>query len=913
MKKILLIVAVITIYSAAFAQDMKGMDMPKKEKAKPPVTKKKNKPVTIPASKKAEIMQMPNDTSRNKKSDNMDGMDMPESKEKRSDNMDGMVMPKTKDKISGDMQNMNMSKTEIITSKRTGQAVAYYLDVTDTLVTFAKGKLKPAIAINGTIPAPTLYFTEGDTAIIYVNNKMKEETSIHWHGLLLPNVADGVPYLTTPPIEPGSTYTFSFPIIQNGTYWYHSHTGLQEQVGLYGAIVIYPKNGMAQKEKVILFSDWTNEKMSTVVRSLKASYEWYGIKRKSVQSWGEALVKGYLGDKVKQEWSRMPPMDVSDVYYNAFLANGQQTSEYPEFKQGETVRLRLINGGAGSYFWVQFAGGPMTVVAADGKDVQPVKVDKIDFPIAETYDVLITIPADGAYELRATAADISGFSSVYFGSGKKVNAPDIPKLDYFGMLRERNKMGMSGSGKNGGSMPGMDMQKDTTEKMKGMDMNGAVKKVSAVPAMNMKTEKDTAVKEKQMDMGNNENKNNSMPGMDMKRKKKNPDKMQGMDTAADDKKSKSNPGMEIKRDTNENRNGMDMNSKKEAIAAKEKTEMEGMKMDDGKTAGILTYDMLQSIEPTAFDKKLPIREVQLTLTGNMLRYIWSFDDKPLSIADKIMIKKGEVVRFKMFNNTMMRHPMHLHGHFFRLINVHGDYSPLKHTFDIQPMETVTIEFFANEEKDWFFHCHILYHMATGMARVVSYEGSEQNEFAQTDYKTLRKEDNFISKWADLNVLSNGSWLEGVLSNNKYQLRLDGRVDWKGNYETETHLLRFIDKEDYLAAFIGYDFRLNKGDKINSADYPIANTKDNRKQFEVGFLYLLPFFIETEVRADPTGRFRAQLQRKDMPITTRLFFDGRVNTDKEYTLGLRYFVTRSFSISTLYDSDYGAGAGISIRY
>ncbi|MES2331092.1 MAG: multicopper oxidase domain-containing protein [Bacteroidota bacterium] len=717
-----------------------------------------------------------------------------------------------------DMKNMDMPKTAAV--KGMGKRVEYNLHVTDTLVTFAKGKLKPAIAINGTIPAPTLYFTEGDTAIIYVHNLMKVETSIHWHGVLLPNIEDGVPYLTTAAIMPDSTYKFTFPIIQNGTYWYHSHTGLQEQVGLYGAIVIYPENTIAQKEKVILFSDWTNEKMSTVVRSLKANYEWYGIKRKSVQSWGEALVKGYLGDKVKQEWSRMPPMDVSDVYYNAFLANGQQTSEYPEFKPGETVRLRLINGGAGSYFWVQFAGGPMTVVAADGKDVQPVKVDKIDFPIAETYDVLITIPTDGAYELRATAADISGFSSVYFGSGKKVNAPDIPTLDYFGMLRERNKMDMNSSGKKGSSMPGMEMKKDTT-------------------------------------------------------------KMQGMD----------------------------MGEKKESSAIPEKEGMADMKMDNGQTAASLTYDMLRSLEPTALDNKLAVHEIPLTLTGNMLRYIWSFDDKPLSKADKIMIQKGEVVRFKMFNNTMMRHPMHLHGHFFRLINAQGDYSPLKHTFDIQPMETVTIEFLANEEKDWLFHCHILYHMATGMARIVSYEGSEQNEFAKTGYKTLKKEDNFISKWADLNVLSNSAWLEGFLSNNKYQLRFDGRVNWKGDYETETHLLRFIDKRDYLAAFIGYDFRAKKGTDIA----PKTNTKEYRRQLEVGLLYLLPFFIEAEVRMDPTGSFRAQLQRKDMAITTRLFFDGRVNTDKEYTLGLRYFVSRTFSISALYDSDYGAGAGISIRY
>ena len=849
MKHILLIIAFITIYSAASAQEMKGMEMPKKEKAKPPVAKKKTTPAKVSITKKKAVTQMPRDTSGKKKMDNMNGMNMPKSNERINDNMDGMVMPNSKEKVSDDMQGMNMPKAA--TTKYIGKRVEYNLYVTDTLVTFTKGKRKPAIAINGTIPAPTLYFTEGDTAVVYVHNKMKEETSIHWHGLLLPNKEDGVPYLTTPPIEPGSTYTFSFPVIQNGTYWYHSHTGLQEQVGLYGGIVIYPNNTVAQKEKVILFSDWTNEKMSTVVRSLKAGYEWYGIKRNSVQSWGEALVKGYIGDKVKQEWSRMPPMDVADVYYNAFLANGRQSTEYPEFKPGETIKLRLINGGAGSYFYVQFAGGPMTVVAADGIDIKPVKVDKIDFPIAETYDVLITIPADGAYELRATSTDIAGYSSIYFGSGKKVAAPDIPRLDYFGMLRERNKMDMGGSGEKGGSMQGMDMGSED-------------KKKSSMPGMNMQEKKDTAHKMEGMNMDDAGKQSSTMPGMDMKKKEDATNGMAGM---------------------------------------------AGMKMDNSKSEGTLTYDMLRSVTPTAFDKSLPVREIPLTLTGNMIRYIWSFDDKPLSKSDNIMIKKDEVLRFKVFNKTMMRHPLHLHGHFFRLVNAQGEYSPLKHTFDIQPMETVTIEFLANEEKDWFFHCHILYHLVAGMARIVSYEGSEKNEFAKTGYKTLKKEDNAIYKWADLNVLSNGAWLEGFVSNNKNQLRFEGRQDWKGNYETEMHLLRFIDKEDYLAAFIGYDYRSNK----EVAETPKANTKDNRSQFEVGLIYLLPFFVEAEARVDPTGKFRAQLQRRDMAITTRLFFDGKVNTDKEYAVGLRYFISRTFSISTLYDSDYGAGVGISIRY
>ena len=721
-----------------------------------------------------------------------------------------------------DMNNMPAKKILVnsehkATSKSISTTVRYDLYVKDTVVNFS-GKVRHGIAINGSIPAPTLYFTEGDTAEIYVHNELTSETSTHWHGIILPNQFDGVPYLTTQPIMAGQTHLFKFPIIQNGTYWYHSHS-MQEQMGMYGAIVIYPNNKPVQKEKVILFSDWTDESMTRLFRSLKANYEWYGIKRKSVQSWGEALVKGYLVDKVKQEWSRMPSMDVSDVYYNAYLANGNRVNEYTEYKAGETIKLRLINGGAGSYLLVQFAGGPMTIVAADGKVVEPIMVDKIDFPIAETYDVLITIPADGAYELRATSADISGYSSIYFGSGKKVNAPTIPKNNYFAMLHEMNKMGMG------------NMNKDHS--MAGMDMN-------------MQHESDTAKKMK-MDMGET---------MDVK----------------------SMPNHEG---------------------------MKGVKIGKKESNGTLSYDMLRSVDQTVFNKSLPVREIPLTLTGNMIRYKWSFDYIPLSKADKILIKKGEVVRFKFYNNTMMRHPMHFHGHFFRFINAQGDYSPLKHTFDIRPMETVTIEFLADADQDWFFHCHILYHMATGMGRIVSYEDSLQNEFAKTGYAALKKGDNATYKWADLNVLSNGAWADGTISNNKTQLRFEGRTSWKGDYETETHLVRYLDKRDYFAAFIGYDYRLNKGG--------IENTSNNRRVIEAGLIYLLPFFIEAEVRIDQTGRFCAQLERKDMPITTRIFFDGRVNTDKEYTLGLRYFLTRTFSISTLYDSDYGAGAGIGIRY
>jgi len=694
----------------------------------------------------------------------------------------------------------------------TGKKVEYDLYVTDTMVNFT-GKHRHAIAINGQIPAPILEFTEGDTAIIRVHNLMKMETSIHWHGILLPNKEDGVPYLTTVPIEAGKTLTFTFPLIQSGTYWYHSHTMLQEQSGLYGSIVIHPAQPEPKlKEYVLLLSDWTDENPHQVLRYLKRGGEWYAIKKGALQSYGEAIAAGYFKDKLKQDWQRMPAMDVSDVYYNKFLMNGQEKNYFKDAKPGEVIRLRIINGSASSYFTLQYGMSYMRLIAADGINVTPISVSKLEIAVAETYDILITVPETGAAELRATSWDVVGFSSAYFGNGPIMNAPEIPRLNYFKMMREMGSMNMSGMNMGGMDMKGMDMQPDTVPKK--MDMN-------------------------------------NMDGMDM-------GNMQGM-----------NMGM----------------------------------------PGEFNYNMLRSLHPTTLDSTLLPREVKLTLTGNMLRYVWSFDFKTLSVADKILIRKGERARFILTNNTMMRHPLHLHGHFFRFINSQGDYSPLKHTFDIKPMETVTIEFEANEEKDWFFHCHILYHMMAGMARIVSYEGSEQNEFAKTGYKELKKEDNILYPWYDLSVHSQGAWLSGNISNNKNALEFEGRASWKGDFETETHLLRYLDKQQYLAFYVGYDYRKNRTLPL----FNKPNSKDNRHVFDAGFYYLLPMLIRSEWRIDHTGKLRLQLERRDIPLSNNFFFDFRANTDKEYAVGFRYMVSKSFSISTNYDSDYKWGGGLTWHY
>ena len=362
----------------------------------------------------------------------------------------------TSTSVSAQKTTLNESPSALHAHKR----IEYELYVKDTLVNYT-GKVRRAIALNGQIPAPTLYFTEGDTAIIRVHNQMKVETSIHWHGLLLPNEQDGVPYLTTAPIEAGTTHTFTFPLIQSGTYWYHSHTMLQEQSGVYGSIVIYPQEQKNTKEMVIMLSDWTNENPHEVLRSLKRGSDWYAIRKNSVQSWGEALARGYFKDRAKTEWVRMPAMDISDVYYNRFFINGISQGTWTDAQPGDTVRLRIINGGSSSYFWLQYAGGKMTVVAADGVNVEPVEVDKILIAVAETYDVEVKIPEDGmAYEFRATAQDISGHASVFLGEGMKMNAPDLPRVNYFEMMREMNNMG---------KMEGMNMSR-----MKGMDMDDSL-------------------------------------------------------------------------------------------------------------------------------------------------------------------------------------------------------------------------------------------------------------------------------------------------------------------------------------------------------------------------------------------------------------------------------------------------------
>ena len=718
------------------------------------------------------------------------------------------------------------------------KVVRYDLTITDTIVNYS-GKDKRAIAVNGQIPMPTLTFIEGDTAEIVVHNQLKESTSLHWHGLYVPNKEDGVPYLTQMPIEPGETFTYRFPIIQNGTHWYHSHSGLQEQVGMYGSLILKKKKddptfrkGIDDVPQVpIILSEWTDIKPENVHRMLHNANDWGGTKKGTVQSYSEAIKARSFGAKFTNEWKRMLAMDVSDVYYDAFLMNGKTESQLSQFKGGDKVRLRISNGGASSYFWLQWAGGKMTVVANDGNDVVPVEVDRLIIGVSETYDVIVTIPNDDlAYEFLATPEDRTKSASIYIGTGAIQLKSRMPRLEYFeGMKMMNNMMNMDGS----------------------MDDMG-------------------------MNMSNQQ--------MDMNRV------MYPEITGGSNKKSKKMKMDEPMEHSNHSQNIVTLN-----------------------------YGMLKAPQPTTLPKDAPVRELRFELTGNMNRYVWSMDNKVLSETDKILIKKGENVRIVLYNNSMMRHPMHLHGHDFRVLNGQGDYAPLKNVLDIMPMETDTIEFNANLEGDWFFHCHILYHMMAGMNRVFSYEKQAPNPYLPNKkraYKKLQKESNKMHFMFENDFATNGNDGMMMLQNTRWSIGTEWRLGYhdRHGYETETHIGRYIGKNQFFMPFVGFDWRYRKQNgKYETNLFGQTNTKDQRAVASIGFVYTLPWLVEFEAEVFHDGNVRLQLMREDIPITPRLRWAFMVNTDKEYMTGFKYIVTRNIAFSTHYDSDMGIGFGATLTY
>lgn len=725
-----------------------------------------------------------------------------------------------------------------------GKTVRYDLYVTDTMVNFT-GKHRHGLAVNGSIPAPPLIFTEGDTAEIYLHNRLKTETSIHWHGVILPNEQDGVPFLTTSVIPGGTTHLYKFKIAQNGTYWYHSHTGLQQQVGTYGALIFRSRedstiNGGGNEMKIInkpytaelplVLSDWTDEHPHQVQRRLRSANDWYAIKKGSVQSYAEAIGKGYFSTKVANEWKRMNAMDVSDVYYEKFLSNGKPEVEAPQFKAGDKVRLRVVNGGSSSYFWLQFAGGKMTVVANDGNDVEPVEVDRLIIGVAETYDVIVIIPDNMSYEFRSTPEDRSGYTSLWLGSGMKMPAPTLPKLKYFeGMKMMNDMMKMNGDMK---PMPGMQMSLQT------MDMNNVM-----YPEI-------TGGEDEKSSNGMHDMHGMNMDGM----------KDSKTDTAITGKMHDMKAMNNVKMDTPNSMKGHDM---------------PGMDMVGSSTDIVtLNYAMLRSPVKTTMPD-VPTKVLHFTLEGNMNRYVWSINNRTLGEWDKILIKQGEKVRIILTNNSMMRHPMHLHGHDFRVLGAQGEYAPFKNTIDIMPMETDTLEFAANKDGDWFFHCHILYHMMAGMGNVLSYQNSPPNPQLPDKakaWKQFKRSEQMIHPSATIGLESNGSDATFQVSGNRFELQGLWHLGLTPEHgrEVEVNFGRYLGKMQWLFPYVGFDYHYAKvGDEIEKNSFGQVSNKNNRKTFVAGVQYTLPMLVVVDARVDGDGKFRFQLGREDIPLTNRL--------------------------------------------
>ena len=333
----------------------------------------------------------------------------------------------------------------------------------------------------------------------------------------------------------------------------------------------------------------------------------------------------------------------------------------------------------------------------------------------------------------------------------------------------------------------------------------------------------------------------------------------------------------------------------------------------------LNYGMLKAPHPTSLPKDAPVRELRFELTGNMNRYVWSMDNKVLSETDKILIKKGENVRITLYNGSMMRHPMHLHGHDFRVLNGQGEYAPLKNVLDIMPMETDTIEFLANAEGDWFFHCHILYHMMAGMNRVFSYEQQAPNPYLPDKkwaYKKLQKESNEFHFMAENDFASNGNDGRAMLQNTRWSMGTEWRLGYHDDhgYESETHIGRYIGKNQWFMPFVGFDWRYRKTEGMAEKNiFGQGNTKDNRAVLSIGAEYTLPLLLTLQGEVFTDGYVRFQLMREDIPISPRLRWAFMINTDKEYMTGFKYIITRNLGISTHYDSDMGFGLGATINY
>lgn len=541
------------------------------------------------------------------------------------------------------------------------------------------GAARTAMTINGSLPGPILRWREGDTVTLRVRNRLKEDTSIHWHGIILPANMDGVPGLSFHGIAPDGMYEYKFKVNQNGTYWYHSHSGLQEQLGVYGALVIdakEPEPFSYDRDYVVLLSDWTDENPARVLAKLKKQSDYYNYHKRTVGDFindvSEMGWSAAVADRKMWAEMKMSPTDLADVsgYTYTYLMNGQAPDGNWTgiFKPGEKIRLRFINASAMTYFDVRIPGLKMTVVAADGLHVKPVSVDEFRIAVAETYDVIVEPDSEQAYTVFAQSMDRTGYARGTLAVQEGLSAP-VPSPD------PRPLIAMGDMGMDHGSMGGMDHGN-----MAGMDHGSMAG----------------------MDHGSMQG---GMAGMDH-------NQMAGMDHSGMAGMAGMAGAMQAHPASETNNPLVDM----QTMTPTHKLDDPGIGLrDNGRR--VLTYSDLRStfLDP---DGREPSRTIELHLTGHMEKFSWSFDGIKSSDAEPLRLKYGERVRITLVNDTMMAHPIHLHGMWSDLEDANGNFLVRKHTIDMPPGSKRSFRVTADALGRWAFHCHLLLHMEMGMFREV---------------------------------------------------------------------------------------------------------------------------------------------------------------------------------------------------
>lgn len=573
------------------------------------------------------------------------------------------------------------------------------------------GRSGSAVTINGTVPGPLLRFREGETVTLRVINRLDEDTSIHWHGLLVPSDQDGVPGISFPGIRAGETFTYRYRVRQNGTYWYHSHSALQEQAGHYAPMIIDPAGHdpvAYDREHVVMLSDWTFMNPHQVIAKLKKQADYFNYQQRTVT--------GLLRDARKVGWAdawadrrmwlqmRMDPTDILDVTASTYtyLANGlpPDANWTGLFRPGERVRLRFVNGSAMTYFNVRIPGLRMTVVQADGQNVRPVTVDEFQIATAETYDVIVQ-PDDRAYTVFAESMDRSGYARGTLAPRPGMSAP-LPALrgrplrTMVDMGMDMSSMDMAGMGHGGGSMPPMAGMGDGKQPpMPGMQQGsgGSMQGMQHGQGMPMQPAMQHGSQSQAMQPGMS-GEGRVMPGTDM------PD-MAGMNSPVNGK------------------HGSDTHGVGNAMVAQVQRNRLGEPGTGLENVGhrVLTYNDLHALKPSR-DPRPPTREIEMHLTGNMEAFIWGIDGKKYSESGPPpMVRVGERVRLTFVNDTMMEHPMHQHGVFWELVNgADPAHRPRKHTINVKPAERLSLDFTYDEPGNFAMHCHQLLHMEAGMFR-----------------------------------------------------------------------------------------------------------------------------------------------------------------------------------------------------